>query len=86
MNPSCALKNGGRNRRKCECGVVKGGGQSGVQSESDGTTCFRRLVQKDSCSEYEEVRLVVQSPSKYTVTTVQGNRNIDVDGGFSCFR
>jgi hypothetical protein len=86
MNPPSTLKNGGRNRRKCECGAVKGGGQSGVQSECAGTTCFRRLVQKDSCSEYEEVRLALQSPSKYTVTTVRGTRNIDVDGGFSCFR
>ncbi len=36
--------NGGRNRRKCECWVVKGAGQTGVQSECGGTTCSRRLV------------------------------------------
>jgi hypothetical protein len=37
-------RNGGRNRRKSECGDVKGAGQSGVQSECAGTTCSWRLV------------------------------------------
>ncbi len=81
----CALKNAGRNRRKCECGVVKGAGQSGVQSEHTGTTYFRRLVQNDSCCEHEQVRLVLQSASKCTATTARGTRSSDVDGGFSCF-
>ena len=53
-----------RNRRKCECGTVKGEGQSGVQSEWVGTTWFRRLVQKDSCFELGQVRYVLQSPQK----------------------
>jgi hypothetical protein len=64
MNPSCALKNGGRNRRKCECGVVKGAGQPGVQWKWVGTTWFRRLVQKDSYFELGQVRYVLQSPQK----------------------
>ena len=45
---------------------VKGAGQSGVQSEWIGTTCFRRLVQKDSCFDLEQVRYVLQSDRKYS--------------------
>ena len=44
--------------------VVKGAGQTGVQSEWIGTTWFRRLVQKDSRFELEQVRYVVQSVPK----------------------
>jgi hypothetical protein len=68
------LKNGGRNRRKCEFGVVKGAGQSGVQSECAGTTCFRRLVQKDSCGEHEQTRQVVQSPSNGPTYSVRNQK------------
>ncbi len=71
MNPYCALKNGGRNRWKCECGVVKGAGHPGVQSKCAGTTYFRRIVQKDSCCEHDQVRLVLQRASKCTATTVR---------------
>jgi hypothetical protein len=59
------LKNGGRNRRKCECGTVKGVGHLGVQSECSVTTCFRRLVPKDSCFEHEQ--LLIQSVWKCTL-------------------
>ena len=48
----------GRNRRKC--GVVKGARQPGVQSECAGITCFRRLVQEDSCFEHEKLRHVIE--------------------------
>ena len=43
------------------CGVVKGSGQPGVESECVDTTYFRRLVHKDSCFEHEQVRDVLQS-------------------------
>ena len=67
-DPSFACMNGGRNRRKCECGDVKGAGHPGVQSECAGTTCFRRLVQKDSCFEHEELRHVFQRVWKCSST------------------
>jgi hypothetical protein len=51
-------------RRKSACVVAKGAGQPGVQSEWVGTTCFRRLVQKDSCFEHDQVRHVLQSACK----------------------
>jgi hypothetical protein len=51
-------------RRKSACVVAKGEGQQGVQSEWVGTTCFRRLVQKDSCFEHDQVRHVLQSACK----------------------
>ncbi len=47
-------------QEEMECGDVKGPGQPGVLSECAGTTCFRRLVQKDSCFEHEELRHVLQ--------------------------
>ena len=51
-------------RRKSACVVARGEGQQGVQSEWVGTTCFRRLVQKDSCFEHDQVRHVLQSACK----------------------
>jgi hypothetical protein len=42
-------------------GVLKGSGQSGVESECVDTTYFLRLVHKDSCFEHEQVRDVLQS-------------------------
>jgi hypothetical protein len=48
-------------RRKSARVVAKGAGQSGVQSQWVGTTWFRRLVQKDSCFEHEQVRHVLKS-------------------------
>ncbi len=51
-------------RRKSACVVAKGEGQPGVQSEWVGTTCCRRLVQKDLCFEHDKVRHVLQSACK----------------------
>jgi hypothetical protein len=48
-------------RRKSARVVAKGEGQPGVQSQWVGTTWFRRLVQKDSCFEHEQVRHVLKS-------------------------
>jgi hypothetical protein len=60
------------------CVVVKGSGQSGVQRKLVGTTCFRRLVEKDSCVELEQVRYVLQCDRKYTCvdTTRKGETTI----------
>ncbi len=41
--------------------VAKGAGHPGVQSQWVGTTWFRRLLQKDSCFEHEQVRHVLKS-------------------------
>ncbi len=43
------------------CGVVKGSGQPGVESECVDTTYFLSLVHKDSCFDHEQVRDVIQS-------------------------
>ncbi len=62
------VRNGGRNRWKCECGVVKWSGQPGVGSESVNITWFRRLVHQDSCFDHEQVRHVLQSVTKCSST------------------
>ena len=62
------VRNGGRNRRKSECGVVKGSGKSGVESACVDNTYFRILEHKDSCFTHEQVRHVIQSVSKRSCT------------------
>ena len=62
------VRNDERYRRESARVFVKGAGQPGVQSECAGTTCFRRLVQKDSCFEHEEIRHVLQRVWKCSST------------------
>ena len=83
----------GKQRQRCEereetefsqsCVFAKGAGQPGVQSEWVGTTCFRRLPQKDSASELEPVRYVVQSAQNALVWRPRESRNSDWDGACS---
>ena len=53
---------------KSECAAVTGAGQPGLQSESVGTTWFRRLAEKDSSFEHEQVRYVLQEWVKLQVS------------------
>ena len=59
-----AVRNVERYRRESACVLLKGAGHPGVQSEWVGNTWFRRLVQKDSCFDLEQLRYVLQNVRK----------------------
>jgi hypothetical protein len=51
-----SVRNVERYKRESACVFLNGSGQAGVKSEWVGTTWFRRLLEKDSCFELEQVR------------------------------
>ncbi len=78
------MRNDESYRRESARVLVKGAGQSGVQSEWVGTTSFRRIVKKDSCFEFEQVRHVLRVFENTVLRTPRESRNSDFDSTCSC--